>query len=282
MNGKRTMGLVLVWALMTAPVFGTGIGGTELPDTSTIGPVEKSSGVGQPFSQIGSMEFRSRIAAHASNSGGPQYDLNRATLRSDTFIESALNTAAGLGFLDMYRIGVMYADQAKNAALSEFPNDVMLRDAFRHFAWNNISAKGAGVAKTQIVTTNHEWGVVLLNPATNYYDSQYAAYRAAGVPDAQAADDALADTENHLATLKSQKIAECQSDFGAFLQTFSASNVMDLYNNHVGRTYAVSNPALSYRDGFYAARGNGQLILSESSVTVYNYLSVWSNQRYVY
>ena len=50
---------------------------------------------------------------------------------------------------------------------------------------------------TQIARTagnNHEWGIALLTPMTNYYTDQYNDYVNSGYNDNNAASNALADT----------------------------------------------------------------------------------------
>lgn len=73
---------------------------------------------------------------------GTYYDQNKAKLRAANFMEGVLDLDEGLTSTEIYKIGVTYANQARDAALKEFPSNVMLQDAFRHFSWNYISTGG--------------------------------------------------------------------------------------------------------------------------------------------
>ncbi|HHW36670.1 MAG TPA: hypothetical protein GXX18_05420 [Bacillales bacterium] len=58
------------------------------------------------------------------------------------------------------------------------------------------------------------------------------------------------------------------------------SHIMDLTNNCVGRAYPSKSS--NYRRAFYTAKNNDELILSESSVTNWDYKYVWKNEWYTY
>ncbi|WP_246861331.1 DNRLRE domain-containing protein [Bacillus sp. REN3] len=208
------------------------------------------------------------------------YDAGKLKLRSGNFIETLLDTNQGLSSTNLYNIGVKYANKARDNALSKYPSSsqVWLRDAYRHFTWNHMSARAIGVKNTKIGTTNHEWGMVLINPSTSYYTKKYNEYRSKGYSQKTSADKALGNTINWIPVAKSQYITLCKSNFQFFKLFFDKSNIMDFNNNYWGRNYSGSYT--SYDTAFSAARNRGVLILDETKVAEGNYKSVWSNYRY--
>lgn len=145
----------------------------------------------------------------------------------------------------------------------------MLRDAYRHFSWNYISADDIGQYETRTATINHEWGLLLLDPILNYYDDQYNEYVSQGYSDA--ANMAFADATLYIPTLKYELVTISKSSYSFFKGYFDVSNIMDLHNNCYGRAYAVNQPSLGYDSAFYRAKANNELILSELSVGDYQY-----------
>ncbi|PAD71690.1 hypothetical protein CHH67_24055, partial [Paenibacillus campinasensis] len=100
------------------------------------------------------------------------YDQYYNELRKGNYIEGVLDRDEGLSALDITKIGFIHANTAREEALKKYPNDVMLRDAYRHFTWNYIATKDVGAIKTRTATINHEWGIILLNPVLNYYNNR--------------------------------------------------------------------------------------------------------------
>lgn len=212
------------------------------------------------------------------------YDSNKAKLRAANFIEAILNVEEGMSTWEIYKVGVTHANKARDEALKEFPKtdytNVMLRDAFRHFSWNNMSTKDIGAYKTRTATINHEWGILLLDPMTNYFDARYNEYVGQGYSDA--GNRALTDTVLYIPTAKYHMVSLCKGSYNFFKSFFDESNIMDLHNNCWGRAYAGNYPSLSYRDAFYRAKNNNELILAENKVTNANFDYVWRSQWYTY
>jgi Holliday junction resolvase RusA-like endonuclease len=213
---------------------------------------------------------------------GTYYDQNKAKLRAANFMEGVLDLDEGLTSTEIYKIGVTYANQARDAALKEFPSNVMLQDAFRHFSWNYISTGGVGALKTRTATINHEWGILILEPVTNYYTNRYNTYRSQGYSDYNAANKAFSDAVAYIPDLKYQLVTICKSSYSFFKSFFTVSNIMDLHNNCYGRAYYGKMPNAGYKTAFYTAKNKGELILSESSVGDYQYKYVWQSQWYTY
>jgi len=210
------------------------------------------------------------------------YDQNKVKLRAGNFIEGVLDLDEGLTSTEIYKIGVTYANQARDAALKEFPNNTMLQDAFRHFSWNYISTGGVGALKTRTATINHEWGMLILDPVTNYYTDKYNTYRSQGYSDYAAANKAFSDAVTYIPYLKYQLVEICKSSYSFFKSFFMISNIMDLHNNCYGRAYYSKMPSAGYKTAFYTAKNKGELILSESSVGDYQYKYVWQSNWYTY
>lgn len=208
------------------------------------------------------------------------YDEYLNELRKGNFIEGILDVDEGLSALEIFAVGVTHANEARDAALDKYPNDVMLRDAYRHFAWNYLSTQDIGQYKTRTATINHEWGIILLDPITNYYTNQYNYYVANNDPDA--ASKAFADAVLYIPILKYQLVILCQNSFSFFSSLFDESNIMDLHNNCYGRAYAVTHPDEGYDTSFQLAVQNDELILDENDVGNSEYQFVWQNEWYTY
>lgn len=212
------------------------------------------------------------------------YDANKAKLRQANFIEGILDLQEGLTDTQVAAIFVD-SETARKQALKAYPSSAdaaTKRDAFRHFAWNNISTKRYDAYTTRTATTNHEWGIVMLNPMLNYYDNTYNKYISNGNSTSYAASNALAETVAYIPKYKKYAISLCQSKYSYFKSIFSADCIMDLTNNCYGRSYATKSSNLSYTDAFNKALSNGEVILGSSTVTNSSYYTVWNNDWYTY
>ena len=212
------------------------------------------------------------------------YDANKAKLRQANFIEGILDVNEGL---TETQIANIFADSetARKQALNAYPSSAdanTKRDAFRHFSWNNLSTKRYDSYTARTATTNHEWGIVMLNPMLNYYDNTYNEYINNGKSSSYAATNALAETVAYIPKYKKYAISLCQSNYSYFKSIFSADCIMDLTNNCYGRTYATKSSSLSYTDAFNKALSNGEVILGSSTVTNSHYYTVWNNDWYTY
>lgn len=184
----------------------------------------------------------------------------------------------------IFKVGYTHANASRDAALAEYPNDVMLRDAYRHFVWNHMSTSDSSVGKikTRTATINHEWGIILLSPLENHYNNAYNDYINSGYAEEDAALNAFIDTVAYIPTLKYNTVLICESNYAFFKSIFEVSNIMDLNNNCYGRAYPENHPTLNYDQAFYYAKNNSELILNENSVDDNDYYQIWAWDWYTY
>jgi len=220
-----------------------------------------------------------KILEMESNDASVQsaFDDNWWKLRSGNLIESVLDADEGMDtseILDLFDA----ADTARDAAEDKYPNDEMLEDAYRHFAWNHIASRDIGTSATETGTTNHEWGLLLLDPISNYYRNQYNDYIIDNYTEEEAAEMAYGDAINEISPMKADLVAIFRSSYSVFKGYLEVGNIMDLNNNYYGRYY--SSTYSSYDTAFTVAKNANYLILSESSVTDTHYRKVWNNRWY--
>lgn len=146
----------------------------------------------------------------------------------------------------------------------------MKRDAFRHMTWNFRLAKAIGEGWARVATSNHEWATVIQSAVNAHYNERFIFYanqywwldaltiRAM----AQASADAFA------ITYRDGLIQSAKNSLTFFNNIFSNANIMDFWNNRVGRRYASSNPNSSTNDVFTMAWNNGELIKNETNSQV--------------
>lgn len=220
-------------------------------------------------------------SSHESQIGPlSDYDDYLNQLRQGNFIEGILDLDEGLSDSEIFAVGFTYANEARSAALDAYPDDDMLADAYRHFAWNYISTLHIGQYKTRTATINHEWGILMIDPITDYFTDQYNDYVDDNDPDAAA--KAFSDAILYITNFKYQAVTLCQSSFSFFSGFFEEANIMDLHNNCYGRAYAVNNPDDGYDDSFELAKSRDELILDEDDVGSSQYQYVWQNNWYTY
>ncbi|KZZ85186.1 DNRLRE domain-containing protein [Bacillus sp. SJS] len=193
-------------------------------------------------------------------------------------IETYLDLDEGVSKINITKIGVNYQYQAKDISAAQYPNSKWLKDAYRHFTWNFLSFKGTGYKAAKIVTTNHEWGMALLNPSRNYYTSQYNYYKKKGWESNKSAQYAFADMLGWLTEGKEYALTISKANYAFFKKFFSKGNIMDFNNNHYGRNYA--NKFSSVSSAFTAAKNKGYLITDETKVTDFHYKKIWNTKRY--
>ncbi|WP_024833876.1 hypothetical protein [Ruminiclostridium josui] len=210
------------------------------------------------------------------------YDSNKAKLREGNFIEGILDDDEGMTASQIYALGITTANSARSIAASQYPNDVMLQDAYRHFTWNFISTfnSSLGMNPTYIGTVNHEWGLLLLEPMTNYYDSQYQSYISDGYSSENSSVWAFSDTVNYIPIMKETIVRYCKAGYSFFSGFMDASNIMDLTNNFEGRYYTFNFSASNYKGAFDKAIADGAIIKSESSVGDTQKRNLWNLQAY--
>ncbi|NRQ55711.1 hypothetical protein [Brevibacillus sp. HD1.4A] len=194
-------------------------------------------------------------------------DSNTAKLRSGNFIEGILDSDEGLSASEIsrvYKIGV----DATNTAEEYYKSDSQLRDAYRHFIWNFNAAndKKLGKSKTRTATINHEWGLLLIDDAVDYYNNSFKKYVRLGMIGSDAMNAAFSDTINELPKMKKNKIKSLSS----FKDTATKGNIMDWNNNYYGIYYSYMSDV---DQAFKQAKPF--LILAESKVSSSDYKKVY-------
>ena len=204
---------------------------------------------------------------------------SKATLESIKR-EAALCLHDGLSAADISLIGIHHAriarDDAKKLYKDEGQTVEMKRDAFRHMTWNFTSSRDVGEGKTRIATINHEWYVVIQNAVNqyekdrfNYYLAAYQSELAWGtVTTTDLLNMAIADADVYAIAHRDALIQKCKGSLAMFNATFGNANIMDLWNNKIGRDYAKSNPTASTNTVFTLAWNRGELIKHEGAAAV--------------
>lgn len=177
------------------------------------------------------------------------------------------------------RITTVYAD-----ALTAY-NEADGNDSFRHFTWNFRSAKNIGAYNASLFTTNYEWANILLNTYNSYiserYDHYYNTNYWAIVQGTISTDTlynmAIADADDYIVALRDSMTTTFESRKADFDGNFDNSNIMDLWNNYYGRSYATSYANLSPADAYSRALSNGVIIQSHTSVTSNQRSTVYTN-----
>ncbi|KOO40413.1 hypothetical protein [Priestia koreensis] len=213
-----------------------------------------------------------------ASSSKPAYDENRAKLRKGNFIKGILDIDEGMTSYQMTKIAVEYGNKAKKIAKEAYPKDSNTEDAYRHFSWNHISTRSMGSKTTTKATKNHEWGLLLLEPASNYYRNEYNGYRKKGYSDQNAATKAYGKTITWLPTAKDGYKKLCKSNYKFFKLFMKNGNIMDFNNNYYGVNFASKYS--SYATAFSKAKAAKVLLLVENAAADRNFKSVWINNRY--
>lgn len=203
------------------------------------------------------------ITDRASSS---QYDENKAKLRAANYIETVLDLDEGLSDTTIAKV-LAYAKKAKSVSSSKYPDDEGLQDAYRHFSWNHMMTDKLSKTKARTAGNNHEWGLVMLTPMTNYYDSMYDDYIDEGYSKSTAANKALASTIIYIPEFKSYMVAICEKSYKSFKSFFSDAYIMDFHNNCWGRAYADTY-TYSYSKAFDKALKNEEIIKKAKSVQI--------------
>lgn len=249
-------------------------------ETERKAALEKASRIESIFntSSIGISNSQPSLNTAATSSS---YDSNKAKLRAGNFIEGILDDDEGMTASEIYALKKT-ADSARSIAASQYPKDVMLQDAYRHFTWNFISTfnSSLGINPTYIGTVNHEWGLLLLEPMTNYYDSQYQSYISDGYTSENSSVWAFSDAINYIPIMKETIVRYCKAGYSFFSGFMDASNIMDLTNNFEGRYYTFNFSASNYKGAFDKAIKDGVIIKSESSVGDTQKRNLWNLQAY--
>ncbi len=210
------------------------------------------------------------------------YDEGKAKLRTGNLIELTLDIDEGISETTALR-AIALASSAKSTAQSDFPNTW---DSAQHFIWNYKMTDTYNALTARTIGINHEWGIIMINPMINHYNSEYEDRIAAGESESDASSGALADTILYIPEFKYLSTILTQDSYEFFQSLFSDDNIMDFWNNCYGRAYAAENYS-SASAAYTAAKNAGELIIDGNSVIASNvtsnhYYYVWDWDWYTY
>ncbi|MCL2400878.1 MAG: peptidoglycan DD-metalloendopeptidase family protein, partial [Defluviitaleaceae bacterium] len=153
-------------------------------------------------------------------------------------VTRTLSSADGVGDIRF----ALTAENGLNAQITAaiFYNDTdyaMREDAFRHWYWNFSTAIDLmlGTRVAHVITTNHEWTGRLIGRVTEYYNNELDNLDW-WQTSMTARRRALAFSENE----RNNELELIGSNFNAFTSFFTDEDIMDFYNNEVGRVDAVT------------------------------------------
>lgn len=211
------------------------------------------------------------------------YDNGQAQLRAGNLIELTLDIDEGISETTALR-AIALASSAKSTAQRDFPNTW---DSAQHFIWNYKMTDTYNALTARTIGINHEWGMIMIQPMINHYNSEYEDRIDAGESESDASSGALADTILYIPEFKYLATILTQNSYEFFQGLFSADNIMDLWNNCYGRAYAGYNYS-SASAAYTAAKNAGELIIDGSgtvmaaNVTSDHYYCVWDWDWYTY
>lgn len=221
--------------------------------------------------------------ATENNSYRSDYDENKALLRAGNLIELTLDIDEGISETTAVR-AIALASTAKSIATSNFPN---FWDSGQHFIWNYNMTETFGKTTARTVGINHEWGIKMVVPMTNYYDSSYSDRIAAGETEHDASSGALVDTMFYIPEFKYIATTIMPQSYEFFCSFFDSDNIMDFWNNCYGRAYGERSYS-SAISAYTAAKNAGELIVDTSgenrsgNVTSNHFYNVWDWDWYSY
>lgn len=176
-----------------------------------------------------------------------------------------------------------------NLAQSDAENRIF-DDAYRHSTWNFRATKVLGASTVRTYTINYEWANQLVdtwknyyNERYNYYFSKYYAFIVSGAMDVSSILlMASADADDYICEYKRVLQNSCRNSYTTFTQTFNNDNIMDWWNNKIGRDYGTNYPSYAPITMYTSALNNDELILLASDVTTSNYYYLWKYTNWWY
>ena len=92
---------------------------------------------------------------------------------------------------------------------------------------------------------------------------------------------AQADADDYICEYKSELQDACRNSYSTFCSTFTDANIMDWWNNRVGRDYGKNYSSYTPQQMFNAACNNDELILDDADApTEQYYLWAYTNWWY--
>ncbi len=162
-------------------------------------------------------------------------------------------------------------------------------DAYRHSTWNFRATKALSATTVRIYTIDYEWANQLLTLWQNYYDERYDYYFDEyytsiiwGLMDVNTIMTmAQADADDYICEYKSALQTSCRDSYSTFTSTFDNANVMDWWNNKIGRDYGTNYSSYTPEEMFNAACAAGELILNEADAASKTY-DLWAYTNWWY
>jgi len=162
-------------------------------------------------------------------------------------------------------------------------------DAYRHSTWNFRATKALSATTVRIYTIDYEWANQLVSIWQDYYDERYDHYFDAyytaiiwGAMDVTTiVTMAQADADDYICEYKSELQEACRDSYSTFTSTFYNSNVMDWWNNKVGRDYGTNHSSYTPEEMFEAACDLDELILEETDASSERYY-LWAYTNWWY
>lgn len=194
------------------------------------------------------------------------FDDNWWKLRYGNLIELTLDYDEGISNSVALSCTNLSRDAEKEAK-DHFPN---YWDSGQHFMWNFMMVKEQSKTIARTIANNHEWGITIINPMLNHFESAYNEYIAKGYSESNASNKALADTIVYIPVFKYDAVSIMESSYSFFKSFFSDESIMDFWNNCFGRVY----PEKGYNDAVtafdYAAFTADELVLDGKTTMAEN------------
>lgn len=211
------------------------------------------------------------------------FDDNWYKLRYGNLIELTLDYDEGISN-SVATNAVILSNTAKDEAEDNFSS---YWDSAQHFIWNFKLADTYSKTTARTITNNHEWGIAMITPMLNHFESAYDEYIADGYSENTASNKALADTIVYMPVFKYDSVCVIEASYNFFDYFFTDESIMDFWNNCYGRAYpekGYSSGITAFRYSAFTAR---ELVLDGSvsmadNLTESQKQSVWSWDWYSY
>ena len=190
-----------------------------------------------------------------------------------------LNQSDGLTIANQGRLFI-HADTARRDAIANFVDTPtsMMRDAYRHFAWNFHGTRDSSVGenRTRIATTNHEWVSILINDVTaerlRLFNQRFFELARNPWMCSICCVPAIARTYSRTGAYqfalreRADRATRATNSLVEFNAIFGAGHVMDFWNNRSGRYYGRTLNTGSSINSFNIALTRSVLVNSTGSI----------------
>lgn len=211
------------------------------------------------------------------------FDENWQKLRYGNLIELTLDYDEGITNLVALNCTLL-SRSAEQEAKDNFPN---YWDSGQHFMWNFMMADEESKSTARTIANNHEWGISMIEPMLNHFESAYDEYIADGYNENDASSKALADTIVYMPIFKYDAVCVIEASYDFFKYFFSEESIMDFWNNCYGRAYPEKGYTSAVAAFNYSAFTADELVLDGENSMAENLTeghinSVWSWDWYSY